>query len=86
MARRQHYRRAGETGRNAGVGTHEVPLFTPRFVPLTRTDDYLNSQTAKLYHMAGKVHAGMGQLQEYHLVLIAGAVTGKIDVRKDALV
>jgi hypothetical protein len=34
--------------------------------------------------MAGKVHAGTGQFQEYRTVLIAAAVAAKIDVRKDA--
>lgn len=44
---------------------------------------YLDSETAKLDALVGKVEAAVERLQEYRTALITAAVTGKIDVRKE---
>ena len=45
---------------------------------------YLDAETAKLDALVGKVEEAVERLQEYRTALITAAVTGKIDVRKDA--
>ena len=45
---------------------------------------YLDTETAKLDALVGKVEAAVERLQEYRTALITAAVTGKIDVRKVA--
>ena len=46
---------------------------------------YLDSETAKLDALVGKVEAAVERLQEYRTALITAAVTGKIDVRQAAV-
>jgi type I restriction enzyme S subunit len=41
---------------------------------------YLDSETAKLDVLVGKVESAVEQLQEYRTALITAAVTGEIDV------
>lgn len=43
---------------------------------------YLDTETAKLDALVGKVEEAIERLQEYRTALITAAVTGKIDVRK----
>ncbi len=45
---------------------------------------YLDTETAKLDALVGKVEEAVERLQEYRTALITAAVTGKIDVRKAA--
>ena len=46
---------------------------------------YLDGETAKLDALVGKVEEAVERLQEYRTALITAAVTGKIDVRNDAV-
>ena len=45
---------------------------------------YLYCETGKLDQLVAKVEAAIECLQEYRTALISAAVTGKIDVRKEA--
>jgi type I restriction enzyme S subunit len=45
---------------------------------------FLDSQTAKLDALSGKVEEAVERLREYRTALITAAVTGKVDVRNEA--
>lgn len=64
------------------VGRMQVPV--PPLVEQTAIADYLDRETAKLVALEEKVQSAIDRLQEYRTALITAAVTGKIDVRKDA--
>ena len=49
-----------------------------------RIADYLDSETQRFDKIAEKISAQITKLQEYRQTLISAAVTGKIDVRKEA--
>lgn len=46
--------------------------------------DFLDRQTSKIDNMVAKVENAIERLQEYRIALITAAVTGKIDVRREA--
>ncbi|MFO1351560.1 MAG: restriction endonuclease subunit S, partial [Gammaproteobacteria bacterium] len=46
---------------------------------------FLNHETAKIDVLVAKVETAIERLQEYRTALITAAVTGKIDVRGEAL-
>ncbi|NLG01963.1 MAG: restriction endonuclease subunit S, partial [Lentisphaerae bacterium] len=46
---------------------------------------YLDAETAKLDTLVAKIEEAVERLQEYRTALITAAVTGKIDVRGNAI-
>lgn len=61
-----------------------LKLILPPFAEQVIIATYLETETAKLDALAGKVERAIERLQEYRTALITAAVTGKIDVRKAA--
>ena len=60
----------------------QLPIVRPPLPEQTAIAAYLDSETAKLDKLVGKVEAAVERLQEYRTALITAAVTGKIDVRE----
>ena len=74
----------GSSGSMVKIGQGHVRAWSVPFPPLpeqTAIAAYLDSETAKLDALVGKVEAAVERLQEYRTALITAAVTGKIDVR-----
>jgi type I restriction enzyme S subunit len=46
-------------------------------------DQYIQSETAKIFALKGKIEEHIEKLREYRTALISAAVTGKIDVREE---
>ncbi len=70
------------------IGMSDVRKLTMPVPPLpeqTAIASYLDRETAKIDRLVAKVEAAIVRLQEYRTALITAAVTGKIDVRQEAL-
>lgn len=61
-----------------------IPVPRPSLQEQEAIDSYLDAETGKLDEMAAKVQRAIERLQEYRTALITAAVTGKIDVRREA--
>lgn len=61
----------------------DIALGVPPLPEQAAIAAYLDTETAKLDALVGKVEAAVERLQEYRTALITAAVTGKIDVRKE---
>ena len=73
------------TQQNIGMGiiqNLEVPV--PNLNEQLAIAIYLDRETAKIDKLIEKVGTAIERLQEYRIALITAAVTGKIDVRKEA--
>lgn len=64
------------------LGVIKVPM--PPKTEQQATAEFLDRETAKLDVLSAKIRTGIERLQEYRTALISAAVTGKIDVRKEA--
>jgi type I restriction enzyme S subunit len=64
------------------VGDERVPR--PPLPEQRAIADHLDRETAKIDRLVAKVEEAVERLQEYRTALITAAVTGKIDVRKEA--
>jgi type I restriction enzyme S subunit len=63
---------------------HPVTVSWPPVPEQRAIASYLDRETSKIDRMVAKVEAAIELLQEYRTALITAAVTGKIDVRKQA--
>ena len=61
---------------------HPITVVVPPFVEQEAIADFLDRETAKIDTSVAKIETIIKRLQEYRMVLITAAVTGKIDVRK----
>jgi type I restriction enzyme S subunit len=61
------------------------PVVVPPIDEQTAIATFLDRETAKIDRLTAKVEAAIVRLQEYRTALITAAVTGKIDVRQEAL-
>lgn len=78
----------GSSASMVKIGQGHVAAWTIPVPPLpeqTAIATYLDSETAKLDALVAKVETAIERLQEYRTALITAAVTGKIDVREEAV-
>jgi restriction endonuclease S subunit len=69
------------------LGLNEISRFPVPLPPSSEQQDiadYLDEKEATLRSLAKRVNDGIEQLHEYRSALISAAVTGKIDVRREA--
>ena len=70
-----------------GLSQESMGMFElsyPSIAEQLKIVSHLNRETAKLDALAAKIDQAVERLQEYRTALITAAVTGKIDVRKEA--
>lgn len=82
------YKGLGKMGTQLNLNTDTVGSIKIGLPPLPEQAAiaaYLDKETAKLDALVGKVEEAVERLQEYRTALITAAVTGKIDVRSEAL-
>jgi type I restriction enzyme S subunit len=60
----------------------KVPVCVPTLPEQMAIVAYLDEETTKIDQMISKVQEALERLQEYRIVLITAAVTGKIDLRE----
>ena len=63
---------------------HTIEAVVPTPVEQRAIATFLDRKTATIDALIAKVHEAIDHLKEYRTALISAAVTGKIDVRKDA--
>jgi type I restriction enzyme S subunit len=61
-----------------------LPMWYPDVTQQRAIANFLDRDTAKIDALVDKVHEAVERLKEYRTALISAAVTGKIDVRKQA--
>ena len=61
-----------------------IPLALPPPIEQHAIADFLDRETAKIDTLVTKIETAIERLQEYRSALITTAVTGKIDVRREA--
>jgi len=73
------------TQQNIGMGVlSNLRLVLPPLGEQEAITEYLNRETSKLDALIAKVGEAIERLKEYRTALISAAVTGKIDVRREA--
>jgi len=81
------YKGLGKLGTQLNLNTDTIGSIIagfPDVIEQRTIADFLDSETAKIDQMVAKVETAIERLQEYRTALITAAVTGKIDVRKNA--
>ncbi len=63
---------------------HNVTIVVPPIAEQTSIADFLDRETAKIDKLIAKIETAIERLREYRTALITAAVTGKIDVRREA--